>query len=341
MKTVCFGELLLRLAAPNYTKLFQKDCLDATFCGSEANVAVSLQNYGINATFVSKLPDDDIGHAAAKSLSYFEVDTKHIIYENGRMGLFYLEKGVSQRPSKIIYDRKGSTFSLAVTRDFDWDDLFFEADWFHWSGITPALSNELGKVCLEACRVAQKKGIRVSCDLNYRSKLWTALEAQKTMEPLMSYVDVCICNEEDAKNTLGINNKNSDVEHGKITNEDYIDTAREICKKYGCEYVAITLRKSYSASRNKWYGMLYNGCSQMAFFSREYDIHIIDRVGSGDSFSAGIIFSMLKEYEDQKTIDFATAASCLKHTISGDFNRVTKEDVELLLCTGGSGRIQR
>lgn len=341
MKVVTFGELLLRLAAPGYTKLFQKDSLDATFCGGEANVAVSLSMFGLDSVFITKLPDSDIGYAAAHSLDYFKVNTSNVLYGEGRMGLYYLEKGASQRPSKVIYDRAYSTISLAKREEFDWKTIFDGADWFHWTGINPALSEEMSLICEEACIAAKKQGITVSCDLNYRGKLWTPEKAQSVMKPLMKYVDVCICNEEDAEKVLGIISEGSNVENAEIHNDGYIKTAERICADYGCKYVATTLRKSYSASRNGWGAMLYDCDGQTAYFSTEYDIQIVDRVGGGDSFGAGLIYALSVGMDLQHVIDFAAAASCLKQTIEGDFNRSTVQDVQSLIQSGGNGRVQR
>ena len=340
-KVVTFGEILLRLASPGYTKLFQKDSLDATFCGGETNVSVSLANFGLKTSFVTKLPDNDIGVAAARSLNYFGVDTSNIVYGDGRMGLYYLEKGASQRPSKVIYDRAYSAIALAKRNEFDWEKSFDGAEWFHWTGITPALSDELVEICMEACKAAKQKGLTVSCDLNYRKKLWSSDKAKEVMSKLMPYVDVCIANEEDADKVLGIKAENTDIESGVINKEAYKTVAKKICDEYGCKYSAFTLRKSYSASRNGWSGMLYCKDKDEAFFSNEYDIQIVDRVGGGDSFSGALIYSLLTCPDDQKRIDFAVAASCLKHSIEGDFNRVTVADVERLLSSGGNGRVQR
>lgn len=340
MKVVTFGELLLRLAAPGYTRLFQKDTLDATFCGGEANVAVSLSQFGVDSVFVTKLPDNDVGYAAAHSLDYFRVDTSKIQYGDGRMGLYYLEKGASQRPSKVIYDREYSAIALADRNEFDWKAIFEGVDWFHWTGITPALSDELAAICEEACRIAKELGITVSCDLNYRKKLWSTEKAQKVMKPLMKYVDVCICNEEDAEKVLGISADNSDVEKGVISQAGYKHTVELIHDLYGCKYIATTLRKSYSASRNGWGAMIYDSAKQESYFSREYDIQIVDRVGGGDSFSAGIVYSLGIGEDSEKAVEFATAASCLKQTIEGDFNRSSVEDVYSLIKSG-NGRIER
>lgn len=341
MKVLSFGEILLRLGSPGYTKLFQRDNLETSFCGGEANVAVSLAILGLDSTFITKLPANDVGRAAVNSLRYFGVDTSRIVYGDGRMGLYYLEKGASQRPSKVIYDRAYSAIALAQNKDFDWKKIFESIDWFHWTGINPALSDNVAGICMEACKKAKEKGITISCDLNYRKNLWTTEKAQQVMKQLLPYVDVCIANEEDAEKVLGIKTDSSRVEEGMLNRKEYETVAKKICETYGCKYVAVTLRESYSASRNGWSAMLYNGITQKAFFSREYDIQLVDRVGGGDSFTAGIIYGLVTKKVDDDVIEFATAASCLKQTIEGDYNRTTVEDVENLLNSGGNGRIVR
>lgn len=341
MRVLSFGEILLRLSSPGYTRLFQKDSLEATFCGGEANVAVSLAIFGIESKFLTKLPNNDVGVAAANSLRYFGVDTKDILYGSGRMGIYYLEKGASQRPSKVIYDRAYSAIAMAKPEEFDWDKIFEGIDWFHWTGINPALSSNMILICEEACKKAKEKGITVSCDLNYRGNLWKSENAKKVMTKLVKYVDVCIANEEDADKVLGIKAENTNVESGVIDKESYICVAKKISQKYGCKKVAITLRESITASDNIWSAMLYDNAENKAYFSNEYDIHIVDRVGGGDSFAAGIIYSLINEKESQDTIEFAVAASCLKHSIEGDYNRTTVEEVEKLINNGGSGRVQR
>ncbi|MCD8370125.1 MAG: sugar kinase [Clostridiales bacterium] len=341
MKVLSFGEILLRLATPGYTKLFQKDSLDVTFCGGEANVAVSLAVFGLDSAFLTKLPEGAVGEAAVNSMRYFGVDTSKIVYGNGRMGLYYLEKGASQRPSKVIYDRAYSAIALAQRSDFDWDIIFDGVDWFHWTGINPALSDIVAEICMDAVKEAKTKGITVSCDLNYRKNLWSSDKARSVMPKLMSYVDVCIANEEDADKVLGIKPENNDIESGKLNKAGYESVAKKICSRYGCKYVAITFRESYSASVNGWSGMLYNAEESKAYFSRKYDIQIVDRVGGGDSFGAGLIYGLIIGKTCQEAIEFAVAASCLKHTIEGDYNRTTVEDVESLLNNGGSGRVQR
>lgn len=341
MSVITFGEILLRLTAPGYTKLFQRDSLDWTFCGAEANVAVSLANFGVDTAFVTKLPDNDVGRAAVATLRTFGVSTSNCVMGAGRMGLYYLEKGVSQRPSKIIYDRSASSLAQSNTDEYDWEAVFKDAEWFHWTGITPALSQNLPQICEAACKTAKKNGAYISCDLNYRKQLWSQDIARETMQKLLRYVDVCIANEEDAEKVLGISAPSSDVSKGHLDSDGYSYVAKEIAKQYGCKYVAITMRKSFSASRNGWSGLLFHAESNTCVYSKEYDIEIVDRVGGGDSFAAGIIYGLLQKMNIQDVVDFAAAASCLKQTIEGDFNRTTISDVEQLLKTGGSGRIQR
>lgn len=338
---LAFGEILLRLASPGYTKLFQKDSLDATFCGGEANVAVSLAKFGLNSQFLTKLPDSDVGYAAVNSMRYFGVDVSKVIFGSGRMGLYYLEKGVSQRPSKVIYDREYSAISMAERTEFDWDAVFKGVDWFHWTGINPALSSSMADISMDACEAAKKKGITVSCDLNYRKNLWGSEQAKRVMATLMPYVDICVANEEDAEKVLGIVAEGNDVEAGKLNRASYEYVARTICETYGCKKVAITLRESYSASVNGWSAMLFDALEKKAYYSRKYDIQIVDRVGGGDSFTAGMIYSQIIGYENQAAIEFATAASCLKHTMEGDYNRSTVEEIKQLIRSGGNGRVQR
>lgn len=340
MKVLSFGEILLRLASPGYTKLFQKDSLDATFCGGEANVAVSLANFGIQSEFLTVVPDNDVGRASLNALKYFGVDTSKTFFKNGRMGLYYLEKGASQRSSKVIYDRAFSSITLAEPTDFDWDALFDGVNWFHWTGINPALSDNMVQICEQACKKAKEKGITISCDLNFRKNLWSSEKAQDVMRNLVQYVDVCIANEEDADKVLGIKAPNNNVESGKLNKSGYEHVAKEICEQFGCKKVAITLRESINASRNGWSGMIYDAAG-IANYSTHYDIDIVDRVGGGDSFTGAMIYSLITGKDDKNVIEFAVAASCLKHSIEGDFNRVTVSDVENLIKNGGNGRVQR
>lgn len=338
-KVVTFGEIMLRLAPNGYYRFFQDDQMQATFGGGEANVAVSLANFGLNSVYVTKLPDHAIGQAAVNSLRYFGVDTSKITRGGERVGIYYLEKGASQRGSVCIYDRKYSAIQQATTADFDWDSIFDGADWFHFTGITPALGENVVEICKEACIKAKEKGVKISCDLNYRGKLWTREEARKAMTGLCKYVDVCISNEEDAKDVFGIEAENTDITGGKLNKEGYKSVAKQLADKFGFEKVAITLRTSISASDNNWAAMLYDGNDY--YFSKEYKLHIVDRVGGGDSFGAGLIYAILSGKSSKDTIEFAVAASALKHSIEGDFNRVTVKEAEKLAGGDGSGRVQR
>jgi len=341
MKVVTFGEILLRLAPQGYLRLFQNNIFESSFCGAEANVAVSLANYGLDSTFVTKLPDSDIGQAAINSLRYFGVDTSKIVRGGERLGLYYLEKGASQRSSKVIYDRAYSAIAKAEKIEFNWDIIFEGTDWFHFTGINPALSRNLVDICLEACKKAKEKGIIISCDLNYRKKLWSTEQAGQVMNSLMSYVDLCIANEEDAENVFGIKAGNTDVFSGKLNYDGYKEVAKKLHNRFECKYVAITLRTSISANDNKWAGMLYSAVENEYYFSKEYIIHIVDRVGGGDSFGAGLIYGLTKKMKPQECLEFAVAASCLKHSIEGDFNRVSVKEVKSLMSGDGSGRVKR
>ncbi len=338
-RIITFGEIMLRLMPEDGHRFLQNEWLEATYGGGEANVAVSLANFGEDAAYVTALPDNDIAQACINSLRYFGVDTGKILRQGDRIGVYYVEKGQSQRPSKVIYDRKGSSIATAKRGDFKWDEIFEGTEWFHWTGITPALSDDLKEICLDACKEAKKRGIIISCDLNYRKNLWSTEEAFATMTKLVPYVDVCIANEEDAEKVLGIRAKNTDVNSGKLDREGYKEVAAEISEKYGCGKVAITLRESISANDNKWSGMFYDG--ENYYFSKTYNIHLWDRVGGGDSFGAGLIYSLVNGKDGQYAIDFAAAASCLKQTIQGDFNRITVKEAENLMKGSGSGRVQR
>ncbi len=338
-KIVTFGELMLRLAPQNYLRFVQSDVYGATFGGAEANVAVSLANFGMDASFVTKLPGHEIGQAAVNSLRRFGVDTSRIVRGGERVGIYYCEKGASQRPSKVIYDRAYSAISMAQPSDFDWNTIFADADWFHFTGITPALSDTVADICLEACRAAKERGITVSCDLNFRKKLWSKEKAGQVMGLLCQYIDYCIANEEDAKDVFGIEATNTDIYSGKLNHEGYISVAKQLTDRFGFRGVAITLRESKSASDNDWSGMLYTDGN--AYFSKKYSMHIVDRVGGGDSFGAGLIYSLLNDYAPQASIEFAVAASCLKHSIEGDYNMVSLSEVQNLAGGDASGRVQR
>ena len=339
MKVVTFGEVMLRLAPEGYYRFLQADTFGATFGGGEANVAVSLANYGIDAAFVTKLPTHEIGQMAVNSLRKYGVDTSLITRGGDRVGIYYLEKGASQRPSKVIYDRAYSAISLADTSDFNWESIFEGVDWFHFTGITPALGDNVADICLEAVKAAKKHGVKVSCDLNYRKKLWTREKACEVMGKLMPYVNVCIANEEDASDVFGIKAANTDVTKGEVNKEGYKDVAKQLKDRFGFDYVAITLRSSISANDNDWAAMLYNGDGY--YFSKQYRMHIVDRVGGGDSFGGGLIYAMLNGYTPQDTIEFAVAASCLKHSVEGDYNMVSVAEVKNLAGGDSSGRVQR
>ena len=338
-RVITFGEIMLRLNPLGNYRFTQAKVFEASYAGGEANVAVSLANYGMDAAFVSKVPAHEIGQNAVNALRCFGVDTKYMVRGGKRLGTYYVEKGASQRASKVIYDREYSAIALATKEDFNWDEIFEGADWFHWTGITPALGGELPRICLEACKAAKKRGITISCDLNYRKKLWTRQQANEVMSQLMQYVDVCIANEEDAKDVFGIAAEGTDIDAGKLNHDGYISVAQQICERFGCKKVAITLRGSISASDNDWAAMLYS--DGQAYFSPTYRIHIVDRVGGGDSFGGGLIYSLLMDKEPQDVINFAVAASCLKHTIENDFNLVSVSEVEALAGGNASGRVQR
>ena len=338
-KVITFGELMLRLAPENYLRFVQSDKYEATFGGAEANVAVSLANYGLDASFVTKLPTHEIGQAAVNSLRKYGVNTDKIVRGGERVGIYYCEKGASQRPSKVIYDRAYSSIAMAKKGDFDWDKIFEGVEWFHFTGITPALSDEVASICVDACKAAKAKKITISCDLNFRKKLWSKAKAGQVMGELCQYIDYCIANEEDAKDVFGIEADNTDIYGGRLDREGYISVAKKLTDRFGFKGVAITLRESKSANDNDWSGMLYtNG---QAHFSKKYSIHIVDRVGGGDSFGGGLIYSLVNGKEPQQAIEFAVAASCLKHSIEGDYNMVSVAEVENLAGGDASGRVQR
>lgn len=338
-KLVCFGELMMRLNPEGHGRIVQADRLEVSFAGGEANVAVDASQLGMDAAYVTRLPDQELGHSAANALRRFGVDTDGIVYGGPRLGIYFVEKGASQRPSKVIYDRAGSSVALAQPGDFDWERILEGADWFHFTGITPALGGCLPRICREACEAAKKKQITISCDLNYRKKLWSRQEACRVMGELMPFVDVCIANEEDLSDVFGIHAGDSDIEGGSLDSEGYRKAAQEVAERFRISHVAVTLRKSLSASRNLWSGMLYG--EGKAYFSREYDMQIVDRVGGGDSFAAGLIYALHNDYEPQRAVEFAAAASCLKHTIEHDFNLVSLAEVETLAAGNTSGRVQR
>jgi len=338
-RVVTFGELMLRLAPEGYLRFVQAERFQATMGGAEANVAVDLACLGLAASFVSKLPAHEIGQLAVNALRRYGVGTEHILRGGKRVGVYYCEKGASQRPSKVIYDRAGSAIAEARPGEFDWDAIFEGAGWFHFTGITPALGEGCAALCLEACQAARRVGVPVSCDLNYRKNLWSREQAGRAMAELMPYVQLLIANEEDAADVFGIHASGSDVEGGALSREGYADVARQLSERFGIPEIAITLRESLSASDNVWAGMLYSG--GVCYDSRRYPVRIVDRVGGGDSFGAGLIYATLTGLAGQERVEFAVAASCLKHAVEGDFNVISADEVRRLAGGNASGRVQR
>ncbi len=338
-KVVGFGDFLVRLSAPGYLRLRQAHSFDINYTGAEANVLVSLSCMGVDTEFVTRLPKNAIAQSGLDELRRFGVGTSRVVWGGERMGLFYIEKGASQRPSRIVYDRKFSGIAMAEPDMFDWNMIFAGASHFHITGITPALGGFLPQISIQAVKEAKHRGLTVSCDLNYRNRMWTAEEARACMEAMLPYIDIVIANEEDADKVLGIRARDTDVNSGKLSREGYIDVASQICAKYGVKKVGITLRRSVSASDNDWGALLYQNGTP--YFSMTYPIHIVDRVGGGDSFAAGLIYGEICGFEPQKQIEYAAAASCLKHSIEMDFNLSDVSEVELLMNGNGSGRVQR
>ena len=342
MKVITFGEIMLRLAAPQNLRYSQVTNFEASFGGGEANVAVSLANYGIPVEFVSRIPKNDIGEACIMNLKKYGVGTNYILRDGERLGIYFLEKGSGSRASKVVYDRAYSSISQIEKGMIDWDKIFNDAAWFHWTGITPAISQGAVDVCLEAINKANEKGITVSCDLNFRKNLWKyGKKAIEVIPELVKGCDIILGNEEDAEMSLGIKPEGVDVKSGKVTSEAYLSVSKKIMKQFPkARKVITTLRTSISADHNKWSGVLYNGNNFIE--APVYDItHIIDRVGAGDSFMGGLIYGLITYKDDQKALNFAAAASCLKHTIKGDFNQVTVQEVEKLMSGDKSGRVSR
>ena len=340
-RIITFGEIMLRLKSPALERFFQSPSLEATFGGGEANVAVSLANYGMDAAFVTALPNNAIGEACRRDVRSFGVDVSNIKMTDGRMGIYFLETGSNQRPSKVVYDRAESAIAIAPIDLFDWEKIFEGADWFHISGIAPAISASAAELSLAACKAAQKCGVTVSCDLNYRKNLWKyGKEAKEVMSEIAKYIDVAIANEEDFQKSLGITAA-SDVESGSLDRNVYEGIAKKAMELYpNLKRVAITLRESKSADRNDWAACIYDG--KEFYVSRKYEItDIVDRVGGGDSFSGGLIYGLLTYEKQSDALEYAVAASCLKHTISGDYNRVTVPEVVALMKGSGSGRVER
>lgn len=339
-KIVTFGEIMLRLSTPEHKRITQAEMFHTTYGGGEFNVAASLACFGMNTFYVTKVPKNFVGQAAIRYIQRFGIHTDYIIKGGDRLGIYFLEAGVAHRPSRVVYDRAHSSISKVSPEEFDWAAILKGAAWFHWTGITPALSDNAVLCVKKACEEAKKQNAIVSCDLNYRNKLWSKDKANRVMTDLMQYVDVCVGNEEDASCVFGIEMAKSDVHSGEIVFAEYESIAKQLQDRFNFKYVAITLRESFSASRNGWSALIYDG--KQCCKSTRYDIFpIVDRVGGGDSFVAGLIYSLLSDKSLQQTIEFAVAASCLKHTISGDCNLVTVDEVELLMGGDGSGRVQR
>mgnify|MGYP001321743413 CR=1 FL=1 len=341
MKILTFGEIMLRLKAPGHERFFQSPMMEATFGGGEANVAVSLANYGMDTEFLTVLPKNDIAESCIRELRYFGVDTRKIVRGEGRMGIYYLEGGANQLPSKVVYDRAWSAIALAKPGDIDWDAAFYGVGWFHITGITPAISESAMELSLESVKEAKKRGITVSCDLNYRKNLWKyGKEAAEVMRELANYMDVAIANEEDVQKSLEIT-ADVNVNSGELDREKYRVLGDKVLAAYpNMKMIAITLRESHSADWNGWAACLNDG--KKFYVSKKYDIRdIIDRVGSGDSFVGGLIYGLNNYDSIQQALEFAVAASCLKHSVMGDFNRMSISDVEKLADGDGTGRVQR
>lgn len=338
-KVVTLGEIMLRLSTPDYKRFVQADTFDVTYGGGEANVAVAITNYGLNGVFVSKVPENPIGQAAINHLRRYGVDTQFIARGGKRLGIYFLETGASMRASQVIYDRSDAAIAEASISDFDFDKIFENASWFHTTGITPALSDKAAAITEAALKKAKEKGVTTSIDLNYRKKLWSKEKAKEVMSELCKYVDVCIGNEEDAETTLGFKSKGTDVTKGELNLEGYKDVFQQMKEKFGFKYIASTLRESYSASDNGWSALVYDG--KEFYHSREYQVRIIDRVGSGDSFASGFIYALVSGMNLQDAAEFGVAASALKHTIPGDLNHATLAEVQTLMKGDASGRVQR
>ncbi len=338
-KIVTFGEVMLRLSPKGYYRFVQTDEMGAIYGGAEASVAISLANYGFDAKFVTKLPKHEIGQAAINAVRRYGVDTSAIVRGGDRVGIYYLERGASQRPSKVIYDRAGSAFALSEDGEYNWKEIFQGVEWFHFTGITPALSPDLSALCIAACKEAKAAGATISCDLNYRNKLWSKERAREVMSEICKYVDVCIANEEDAADVFGIHAADTDLITGKVNHDGYKDVAKQLAERFNFSKVAITLRESISASDNNWSAMLYDG--KDFCFSKKYQMRIVDRVGGGDSFGGGLICATLNGLDSQSIVEFAVAASCLKHSIEGDANMVSYDEVMKLAGGDASGRVQR
>jgi 2-dehydro-3-deoxygluconokinase len=338
-KVITFGEIMLRLAPPGHSRLTQTQSLVVTFGGAEANVAVSLAQFGMATEFVTRLPNNDIAQASINQLRGLGVSTEKILRGGERIGIYFVEHGAAQRASTVTYDRAHSSIATIDPASLNWSEIFKGANWFHFTGITPALSDAAATAVRDGAKAAKSAGLTVSCDLNFRKKLWSSVKAQEVMSDLMSHVDYCIANEEDAENVFGIKAAASKVSEGKLEHARYVEVAQKLTERFKFKGVAITLRESFSASRNGWSGLFYT--NDQPFFSRRYEIEIVDRVGAGDAFGAGLIYSLLEKKSPQEIVEFAAAASCLKHSIPGDFNLCSLNEIKTLLAGDGSGRVQR
>jgi len=338
-KVVTLGEIMLRLSTPDFKRFVQSDSFDVTYGGGEANVAAALCNYGLNGTFVTRVPDNAIGQSAVNHLRRYGVETKFIARGGSRLGIYYLETGASMRASQVIYDRAGASIAEAAINDFDFDKIFDGADWFHTTGITPALSEQCAALAEHALKMARSKGIATSIDLNYRKKLWSKEKAKEVMTRLCQYVDVCIGNEEDAETTLGFKPQGTDVTKGELNIEGYQSVFRQMKEKFGFKFVASTLRESQSASDNGWSALVYDG--HEFYHTKRYEVRIVDRVGSGDSFASGFIYGLVTGMTMKDSAEFGVAASALKHTIPGDLNHATLSEVKELMKGDASGRVRR
>ena len=338
-KVVTLGEIMLRLSTPDFKRFVQADTFDITYGGGEANVSAALCNYGLNGTFVSKVPNNPIGQSAINHLRRYGVDTQFVARGGDRLGIYFLETGASMRASQVVYDRSGASIAEVDASEFDWDKIFDGADWFHTTGITPALSDKAAALTEAALKAAKAKGITTSIDLNYRKKLWSKEKAQKVMTHLCQWVDVCIGNEEDAETTLGFKPGDTDVTKGELHLDGFQDIMKQMVAKFNFKYVASSLRESYSASDNGWSALVYDG--KEFYHTKKYNVRIVDRVGSGDSFASGLIYGLVTGMPMSEAAEFGVAASALKHTIPGDLNHATLGDVKDLMKGDGSGRVQR
>src|SRR5882757_2615925 len=338
-KVVTLGEIMLRLSTPDFKRFVQSDTFDVTYGGGEANVAAALCNYGLNGTFVTKIPNNPIGQSAINHLRRYGVDTQYIVRGGERLGIYFLETGASMRASQVVYDRAHASISEVDINEFDFDKILEDASWFHTTGITPALSDKAAALTEAALKAAKAKGITTSIDLNYRKKLWSKEKAREVMTKLCEYVDVCIGNEEDADTSLGFKAKGTDVTKGELNLDGYKDVFQQMKAKFGFKYIASTLRESHSASDNGWSALLYDG--KECYHTRKYEVRIVDRVGSGDSFASGLIYGLVTGMSMKDAAEFGVAASALKHTIPGDLNHAALSDVKDLMKGDASGRVQR